>query len=68
MSETKAKSLFAKYGFPAILAVILLVLLPPILSPYMGLFGTYTTYVVSFVVLIVALWIGDRVKPAIEKA
>ena len=57
----------AKYGFPAILAVILLVLLPPILTPYMGLFGTYTSYVVSFVVLLVAMWIGNKLKPTIEK-
>ena len=62
------KEWIAKYGFPAILAVILLVLLPPILTPYMGLFGTYTAYVVSFVVLLIAMWVGNLVKPKIEHA
>jgi hypothetical protein len=59
---------FAKYGFPAVLAVVLLVLLPPVLTPYMGLFGTYTAYVVTGVVVLISLWIGNLVKPKIEQA
>ena len=66
-TETKAKGFFANYGLMAIIAVLLLVFLPPLLSPYMGIFGTYTSYVVTGVVVIFAQWLTNRGKKYIVK-
>ena len=56
------KEWLGNYGLPAILAVVFLIFLPPFLTPYMGIFGTYTAYVVSFIVLLAALWVGKLAK------
>lgn len=60
------KTLFANYGLIAIIAVLLLVLLPPLLLPYMGVFGTYATYIVTGVLVIVAKIVADRAKKFVE--
>jgi len=60
------RKLFANYGLIAIIAVLLLVFLPPILMPYMGIFGTYATYIVTAALIVVAQWVTNKTKKYVE--
>jgi O-antigen/teichoic acid export membrane protein len=62
----KFKAIFAEYGLPIILLVVLLTLLPPLLIPYFGFMGTYITYGVTAIVCGISLWIAKRTKKFVE--
>jgi hypothetical protein len=67
LTERKAKGFLANYAYPIVIAVLLLAILPAMLSPYMGIFGTYTTYAVTALVLGVSMWLSNRTKKYVEK-
>lgn len=51
----------SSYILFAIVGLILLMLLPPVLTPMLGgVFGAYTTYVVTALILILLYWISKK--------
>jgi len=56
-------SFLKEYGLPIIIIIILLTLLPPIISPFLGgVMGSYTTYVVTALVLFISLWLNKKTQ------
>jgi len=52
-----------EYGMPILIALVLLTLLPPIISPYLGgVMGSYTTYAVTAMVLFISLWLNKKAQ------
>jgi predicted anti-sigma-YlaC factor YlaD len=68
MIEMDYKALFAEYAFPAIVAIILLAFLPQYLNGIMGVFGSFTGYAVSFVVLVLSIWVTKKTRRYIDAA
>jgi hypothetical protein len=60
------RKLFARYGFPALLALVLLLVLQPTLSSYMGFAGQYAADVAAFVVFVVAQFVFNKTVKYVE--
>ena len=56
--------MWQEYAVFIVLGVALLVLLPPLLTPYMGIFGVYASYAVTGVTLALLLWLFKKTKKA----
>ena len=55
------------YGLFAIILVGCMVLFPPALTPMLGAtLGQYTSYVITAIVGIVALWVSRKTRKAVE--
>ena len=64
--DIHAAAWLKEWILPIAIIVLLLVLLPPYLTPFMGIFGTYTTYAVTGVVVAAALWLSKKAKKAVD--
>jgi len=62
MSERKK---FWDYLMFAAIGIVLLLLLPPVLTPIFGFMGVYATYAVTGVTLMILLWVYVRAKKAV---
>lgn len=62
------KDVFAEYGYPIVIIVLLLAILPPVLVPYLGVFGVYASYVTTALVAGLSIWLVKRTKKYVEPA
>ena len=54
--------MWQEYAVFAALGIALLVLLPPLLLPYLGFAGVYASYVVTGVILAILLYVFKKTK------
>jgi hypothetical protein len=60
------KPIAAEYIIPAVFIIALLAVLPQYLGTYFGFAGQFAGYLVSFVVIVPALWLSKRARRVIE--